>query len=944
MKFTKAIKPFIQGKVSAEGLQKNKIDGFLENVGPIWINGWLWDTKSPDEHLDYALVSDGLVVHRGIANEYREDLEDAGIGNGYHGFHIAVPNILFDGQPHQLELIAIESGVVIKGSPQNFTGESCNQTNIQLDGTGLRGSVLNKAGFTGAGELELIEHDAGLGLGSYWIDSGNPDKVDFFVPLPSFVFDGRPHAFHLRTRHEGISFGSTAFIMPNSVPTEDIILKYAREGMKSSLSVQAAQRYESLNQAIIKAAESPHNLPLPLPEYLKQLHRAHNRLVRGFNENDKVFTPLNFAQHVMPDVSIVIPAHNKFYVTYHCLLSLIVAPTNATFEVILVDDGSSDQTEEVPQLISGITYLRNNEAEGFIKSSNLGASHAKGKYVVFLNNDTEVTPGWLDELIVTFNHFDNVGLAGPKLVYPNGQLQEAGGVMWSSGNPWNYGRGANQLDPKFCYTRQVDYLSGACLMIPIELYKEIGGFSEDYLPAYFEDTDLAFEVRKRGFKTVYTPLAQIVHFEGISNGKEVTSGLKKYQEINRPKFKRKWAAEYRNLGKEGVAVDFEKDRGVEFRALVIDAETPMADQTAGSYAAIQEIKILQALGFKCTFMPDNLAWMGTYTEQLQRMGVECVYAPYTSNTQNIIETRGAEFDLIYITRYYVAQKYLDQLRRFAPQAKIVLMLADLHFLREMRAALSTKKIEALAKAAQTRDEELAVLRQVDLVISYTDIEMAVIQSHNFDQTKVAKCPWVVEVAEDTSDFESRRDIAFLGGYGHSPNVEAVEWFVRNVAPILEQSLPDAKFKIYGSKVPKSFEKFTEFQKNVVIGGWVNDVSEVYDTCRVFVTPLQSGAGIKGKVIGALASGVPMVISALAAEGVALQDGTDALVAKTPQEWANKIIELYTDNKLWEKISLNAKICAARNYGMASGVQMMQDALNLIEIYTDKDSNQTLVWS
>lgn len=944
MRFAKAIKPFSKAKVLKETSQNNSIHGFLEKVGPVYANGWLWDPTRPEEPINFALISDGLVVFKGVADTYREDLEDAGIGDGQHGFSVALPEFLFDNQNHQIELVASDSGTSINGSPIDFVSQGCEQTNIQLDGTGLRGSVKNKAGLSESGELELVENNIGISLGSYWLDSGNASKVDFFIPLPEYVFDGLPHAFFIRTKDQGISFGSAAFIVPNSIPNEEIILKYAREGMKPAISLQASQRYESLNRSILKAAEKPETLPLPLQDYLKQLHYAHKRLVRGFSENDTVFQPLTFAVHSNPDVSIVIPAHNKFYVTYHCLLSLVVAPTEATFEVILVDDGSSDQTVDIPDLIKGINYLRNEEAEGFIKSSNLGASKARGNYIVFLNNDTEVTPGWLDELMLTFEHFDNVGLAGPKLLYPNGLLQEAGGIVWSSGNPWNYGRGANPLDPKYCYARQVDYLSGACLMIPRALCEEIGGFSEDYLPAYFEDTDIAFAVRKLGYKTVYSPLAQVVHFEGMSNGKEVTSGLKKYQQINAPKFKRKWATETRSNGKEGVNVDFEKDRGVEFRALVIDAETPMADQTAGSFAAIQEIRILQALGFKCTFMPDNLAWMGTYTEKLQKMGVECVYAPYTSNAHNFIQSRGAEFDLIYITRYHVAQKYIHQLRNYAPQAKIVLMLADLHFLREMRAALNKNSSEALAKAAQTREEELAVLRNVDLVLSYTDIELAVVQSHNFDQTKLAKCPWVVDVAENTPGFEARKDIAFLGGYGHAPNIEAVEWFVSNVAPLLEQALPEAKFKIYGSKIPKSFEKLVETHSNVMLGGWVNDVSEVYDACRVFVSPLRSGAGIKGKIIGALASGVPTVMSAIAAEGVSIQDGTDSLIAITPKDWADKIVMAYTEYDLWTTLSKNAKISALRNYGLESAIYQMSEALNQVDLYTNHSHSKTLVWS
>src|SRR3546814_15180033 len=99
-------------------------------------------------------------------------------------------------------------------------------------------------------------------------------------------------------------------------------------------------------------------------------------------------------------------------------------------------------------------------------------------------------------------------MVGAKLIYPKGRLQEAGGIVWNTGDPWNYGRNANPHDPRFNYARQTDYLSGACVMLPLELWRGIGGFSKEYIPAYFEDTDLAFQVRARGYKTVYAPFAE----------------------------------------------------------------------------------------------------------------------------------------------------------------------------------------------------------------------------------------------------------------------------------------------------------------------------------------------------------------------------------------------------------------------------------------------------
>jgi glycosyltransferase involved in cell wall biosynthesis len=223
------------------------------------------------------------------------------------------------------------------------------------------------------------------------------------------------------------------------------------------------------------------------------------------------------------------------------------------------------------------------------------------------------------------------------------------------------------------------------------------------------------------------------------------------------------------------------------------------------------------------------------------------------------------------------------------------------------------------------------------VLSYTDVEKAVILSHNLDSTRVAKCPWVTEVASDVPGFEGRADIAYLGGFGHHPNVEAVEWFVAKVMPLMREALPGVKFRVYGSNIPKSLLALAEKDDNLVIEGWVPSVDAVYKTCRVFIAPLQSGAGIKGKVIGALASGVPCVLSSIAAEGIPMVDDVVACIADKPEEWVSDIARLYNDRKLWADMSKQARVFSQNLYSFNKGVVQMRDALQQAEIFTDMDN-------
>jgi len=924
---------------------KEKISGHFDVCEASGITGWVASSIALNKPLEIEVLVDDQLVSRVKADILRPDLQEAGIGDGKHGFWFMLADHFFDGKEHVIKVREFSTGIELIGSPKIFMATSADRCSIGLEGGALVGWASLSERSDKPVPLEVREGSTIIGIGQGIPVGGDSSIIRFRCPLPISVLDGRPHFFSVCGNSPNVSKGDFAVITPCLFTSESSLREFARDGLKPSLAVAAGYRYESLVKAIEQivggAVDSVADPAFPVTAQLAQLHRAHAKLVRGFMDTDKVFEPLLFPKVEKPRVSIVIPVHNKVYVTYHCLASLLVAANRASFEVIMVDDGSQDKSIHIPEFIKGIHYIRNNESQGFIRACNRGGSMAKGEYIVMLNNDTEVTAGWLDELLWAFEHFDNVGLAGAKLLNQDGTLQEAGGIVWNTGDPMNYGRQANPRDPRYNYARQVDYLSGACIMLPLPLWNELGGFDETFMPAYFEDTDLAFRVRDKGYKTVYTPFSQVIHFEGVSSGTSTASGIKQFQEINRPKFKKRWVGAVRNNGKVGVDLELNKDRNVEFRALVLDAETPMPDQNAGHYAAIQEIRVLQTLGFKCTFVPQNLAWMGHYTEALQRMGVECLFAPFTNSINDVIEKRGSEFNLIYITRYYVAQHYIDLIRTHAPQAKIVMCNADLHFLRELRAALLAKSSEVLARAVATRDAELATMRRVDLVLSYTDVEKAVILSHNLDSTRVAKCPWVTDVVSEVPGFETRTDIAFLGGFNHHPNAEAVVWFVDMVMPLLREALPGVKFRVYGSKVPESLQLLAAKNEDLVIEGWVPTVDAVYNTCRVFIAPMQSGAGIKGKVIGALAHGVPCVMSTIAAEGISFGDGVDACIAGKPEEWVEAISLLYQNPQVWADMSRQALVFSKDQYGFAKGVEEMREALQDAEIFTDTE-NMALV--
>ena len=739
------------------------------------------------------------------------------------------------------------------------------------------------------------------------------------VRLPTAWLTGELTHLVLRDSSDSITLFQTAIIPPRVLTPADVLLKESRAPYPVNLFAASGFRYNALRAH----AERP-----VVGVDTRQLAWAISVLEGGY---DKVkLRPIAFPVIEEPDVSVVIPAHNKVSVTYSCLCALLLAWNKASFEVILVDDASSDETATIESLVSGITVVRNKDAQRFIRSCNAGAAEARGKYVVLLNNDTEPTTGWLDNLIDAFSRFANVGLAGSKLLFPDGRLQDAGGIIWGTGNPWNYGSRQNPWEPRFSYSRQADYLSGAALMVPRDIWEKVGGLSSYLEPMYFEDTDLAFKVRDLGYTTWFVPGSIVFHHEGMTSGTDTSSGFKRFQEVNRPKFKRKWSRAFSSFGKEGIDPDLEKDRGIIGRVLFVDYTTPRPDQDAGSYAAIQEIKLVQSLGYKVTFLPENLAHFGSYTTALESQGVEVIVAPFVLSVNEYIEKHAKDFNALYVTRYHVARNILPAFRSANPHGRILLNNADLHFLRQMRAAFAEGDAAKMADADRVRELELGVMRSVDLVLSYNEVEHTVIQSHTRNEVKVMKCPWVVEMPSDVPARSGRAGLSFLGGFRHFPNADGVKWLAREVMSLLGDALPDTVLSIYGSGMGPDIQALE--RSNIRAVGFVEDVAEAFDPHLVFVAPLLSGAGVKGKVLAAMSHGIPCVLSAFAAEGIGLRHGHDSLICRTPQDWVEAIMRLHKDDKLWQKLSDNARAYMQECYSFERGVAEMRAAFEAVELY------------
>ena len=630
---------------------------------------------------------------------------------------------------------------------------------------------------------------------------------------------------------------------------------------------------------------------------------------------------INFFAHEKPLVSVIIPVYGKIEYTLMCLKSIQENLPEVDFEIILVDDKSPDNTAIELAKVRGIKLISNAENLGFIRSCNYGASQASGQYLCFLNNDTEVKTGWLDELVRTFYEFPNTGLVGSKFIYPDGSLQEAGGIIWQDGSAWNFGRNQDSALPIYNYAREVDYCSGASIMIPSSLFNGLGGFDEHYLPAYCEDSDLALKIRDRGYRVIYQPLSVVTHYEGITSGTDTSQGTKAYQIENSKKLFARWESHLKLHQLGGVDVDKAKDRKAKRRVLILDHCTPTPNQDAGSVTVFNLMLLLREMEFQVTFIPeDNFLYMPEYTTALQRVGVEVLYAPYYTSVEQHLAESGSRYDLAFIFRPSVIDRHLNTVRKFCTNAKVLYHTVDLHFLRMMREAELLKDPAKLKAANEMKKLELKAIRSADATIVHSPTELEILRQ-DLPKDKIYTFPLIMDVCRTDKPFQERSNIVFVGGYQHTPNIDAVQYFVNKVMPLLRRKLPKVRFYAVGSKAPQEILDLA--CDDVIITGFIDDLNPLLNDMRISVAPLRYGAGIKGKIGTAMVTGLPTVATTLAVEGMNLTDGENILVADGEKAFAAAIIKIYNDEALWNKVSKDGIAFAENAWGAGTAYNTLE---------------------
>ncbi|MDA8678590.1 glycosyltransferase, partial [Luminiphilus sp.] len=614
--------------------------------------------------------------------------------------------------------------------------------------------------------------------------------------------------------------------------------------------------------------------------------------------------PIVFSAAMSPQLSIVIPSYGQHQMTADCLRAIFAHPPSVSYEVVVVDDAYEQPFDPETLGLVGVKVLRFERNQGFLRACNSAVKTALGCRVLLLNNDTQVLAGAIDALWSTFDRFSEVGAVGAKLLYPNGALQEAGGIIWRDGSGWNWGRDEDAGAPRFNYVREADYCSAAALMVDTALWTQLGGFDERFAPCYYEDTDFCFSVRDVGKRVLYQPAAQVIHFEGASNGTDTSSGLKAYQLSNQSGFVAKWGQQLANHASNGVMPERECDRTAKARILWVEACVPTPDQDSGSLRTFRLLKILIQMGCKVTLAANNLLADEPYSQALRDEGIEVLHAPYVQSMSDHLRAKGDLYDVVVLCRHYIAIELVDLLRECHPQTQVWFDTIDLHYLRLRRQYELDGKSATRDLAMHAFQEESQVIAKSDLTIVVSEVEVATL-AEEFPSAKVALISNVHDVGETKTSFEGRQGILFVGGFQHPPNIDAVEYYGNEIWPLVRAARPEAETIIIGSRMPDSLKKWGE-QQGLTMLGFVEDLTPHYEQCRLAIAPLRYGAGVKGKVNQALSFGLPVIGSPSAVEGMGLIHGESVLSASTPRAFADSILAVYDDAELWQALSANGR--------------------------------------
>jgi GT2 family glycosyltransferase/glycosyltransferase involved in cell wall biosynthesis len=574
-----------------------------------------------------------------------------------------------------------------------------------------------------------------------------------------------------------------------------------------------------------------------------------------------------------------------------------------SFETIVLLNGADDATvADVQRGVRAAEVITSVANLGFGGGCNFAASTARSEYLVFLNDDTLVDPGWLEALVECADSDESIAAVGSRIRFPDGTLQEVGSILWSDGSTAPIGRGLPAGSSAYRFRRNVTYASACALLVRRTDFERVGGFDEAFFPAYYEDVDLCLRLAAIGKRITYEPNAEVVHFESRSS----TSAFKSHLfRRNQRRFAEKWKGTLRSFEQpsstlSAVERSIDAAWGKRSNVLVIDDRLPDAGLGSGYGRMMEMIADLEHTSFRVHFYAT--AQTDGDVRNIGRFGVGVIARPLSEE----LSDSHRRYDLAIISRPHNYERVVQLIRELQPACSICYDVESLFYRRIERQALieSDDKVRAnlVLEAEAARRFETRIACEVDHLVCISTDERSILES----VPGHAPIDFIVPVARridvTTRKFAEREPLAILvAGWmagPNSPNADGLRWFAERVIPLLRARVPYAKVAVTGANPPPSLLKYASGALEFV--GYVPDLSALYSRARVALSPLRFGAGVKIKTVEAIQYGVPVVATSVGAEGLDITCHEAVNIADDEEVFAHLVAGLLTEHEAWER--------------------------------------------
>ena len=710
-----------------------------------------------------------------------------------------------------------------------------------------------------------------------WYLANNPDVVEAKVdPLLHYLREGG-----FQGRNPGPNFSSAWYLGAN----EDV----KKAGINPLIHYLKQGREEGLHPTL-------ENYDIPLIRSSEEMAKTRLRI---FMSSNAVLT-LPVTAH--PIVSIILLFYNRAEISLQCLEALAASAGSVPFEVVIIDNASSDETALLLDRVRNAKIVRNPIKRGFGGGCNQAAEQAIGKYLLFLNNDAQLLPNSLKVLVDTIEEEKNIGAVGGKLVFPDGRLQEAGSIIWQDGSCLGYGRNDDPFKPEYSYKKDVDFCSGALLLTIRKLFLSLGQFDLRYEPAYYEDVDYCLQLWDKGYRVVYQPLAAAVHYEFGAEGMTKAVAMQNEQ---RKKFVEKWQQALANFfPPDPTNIIFSREhRNDSKRILFVDDQIPDYRLGCGYPRTYQLLQIFADMGNRITYLPLQIPTLvHDITRILQMKGIEVLYDNQKIDFKAFLKSRPNYYDVVFVSRPHNMQEVKVHLKDYAGRAKVVYDAEALFSFRESEFNELIGLHLTEAEKDQHIQSEVTLAKEADIVTTVSPMEKGLFEKYG--ATRVHILSYMVESKPTPASFEERKDILFVGGIleAPSPNEDAVLYFVKHIMPLVWEKVKCEFYIIGTNRVKSIWELESDF---VHVIGRIDDLVPFYNRSRLFVAPSRYAAGIPLKILDAVGHGLPAVVTPLLINQLGWQENRDILVGHDPSDFARKVIDLYSSRDLFYSLRQNS---------------------------------------